>query len=136
MSTISTHTGFVYLMVLVSASDRNMTDKELKRMGYLVDNLPIFNDYDSNRLVTDAESCAEILQVEDGLEAVLGLVSDAVPESHRDTAYALACEIAAADGKLSQEEVRLLEMIRHELDVDRLTAAAIERGIAARYRRL
>ncbi|MCG8506885.1 MAG: tellurite resistance TerB family protein [Sphingomonadales bacterium] len=136
MSTISTHTGFVYLMVLVSASDRNMTDKELKRMGYLVDNLPIFSDYDSNRLVTDAESCAEILQVEDGLEAVLGLVSDAVPESHRDTAYALACEIAAADGKLSQEEVRLLEMIRHELDVDRLTAAAIERGIAARYRRL
>lgn len=136
MSTISTHTGFVYLMVLVSASDRNMTDKELKRMGYLVDNLPIFSDYDSNRLVTDAESCAEILQVEDGLEAVLGLVSDAVPESHRDTAYALACEIAAADGKLSQEEVRLLEMIRHELDVDRLTAAAVERGIAARYRRL
>jgi len=40
------------------------------------------------------------------------------------------------DGQLSQEELRLLEVLRHGLDVDRLTAAAIERGAATRFVRL
>ena len=51
------------------------------------------------------------------------------------TAYALACDVVAVDGVATQEELRLLEMMRHSLDVDRLTAAAIERGAAARFAR-
>ena len=74
-----------------------------------------------------------MLEPEDGLDAVLGLVKEALSPALRETAYALACEVAAADGKLEQEELRLLEMIRDELDVDRLHAAAIERGVRARY---
>jgi tellurite resistance protein len=50
-----------------------------------------------------------------------------------ETAYAVACDIVAADGEANQEELRMLEMIRFRLDVDRLTAAAIERGARARH---
>lgn len=133
-STISPHTALVYLMVLVSASDRDMTDTELRRMGQIVQTLPAFEDYDAERLVTDAETCADILDADDGLEAVMGLVTEAIPKSHADTAYAIACDLAAVDGILSQEELRLLEMARHSLKLDRLTAAAIERATAARRR--
>ena len=42
-------------------------------------------------------------------------------------------DVVAADGDASQEELRMLEMIRHRLDVDRLSAAAIERGARARH---
>ena len=66
-----------------------------------------------------------------GLDTVLGLVKNNLPDELVETAYALACDIAVTDGQLSQEELRLLEMIRFKLDVDRLTAAAIERGVAA-----
>ena len=45
----------------------------------------------------------------------------------------LACDIAIADLKASQEELRLLEMLRHSLNLDRLNAAAIERAARARY---
>ena len=38
-----------------------------------------------------------------------------------------------ADGQASQEELRLLEMVRHSLDIDRLVAAGIERGARARH---
>jgi tellurite resistance protein len=55
-----------------------------------------------------------------------------LPAKLVETAYALACDIAAADGFASQEELRLLEMLRHELAVGRLEAAAIERGTRAR----
>jgi tellurite resistance protein len=51
----------------------------------------------------------------------------------RETAYALAVEIAAADRRIEPEEMRLLEMIRHQLGVDRLVAAAIERSARARF---
>jgi len=56
-----------------------------------------------------------------------------LPEKLRETAYALACDVAAADGKVTQEESRFLEMIRFRLNIGRLPAAAIERGSRARY---
>jgi len=47
----------------------------------------------------------------------------------------VALDVAAADGAASQEELRLLEMLRYRLAVGRLPAAAIERGARARYMR-
>lgn len=129
---IDHHTALIYIMVLVSAADNEMTDRELFILGDMVRVLPVFRDYDEEKLVQASEQCAEILSVEGGLEAVLGLAKQALPVSLRDTAYAIACEIAAADGDPVQEELRLLEMIRHEFEIDGLTAAAIERGVAAR----
>lgn len=134
MSTISPETALVYTMVTVSASDDYMTDTELTRMTGLVGYLPAFRGYNIERLRTDTETCTQLLQSEEGLDAVLGLIEEAMPESHYDLVYALACEVAASDSNLTQEELRLLEMFRHYLNVDRLTAAAIERGIAARQK--
>ena len=50
-----------------------------------------------------------------------------------DSVHGRFPEEVAADGDASQEELRMLEMIRFRLDVDRLTAAAIERGARARH---
>lgn len=135
-SSITTHTALVYLMVLVSASDSDMSDSELKRMGDLVQTLRIFNGYDMEQLVQDAEECADILDADDGLDSAVAMIKAAIPASHVDTAYAVACEVAVADDTLGQEELRILEIIRHRLGVGRLTAAAIERGAAARARSL
>ena len=63
----------------------------------------------------------------------LALVNAGLPEKLRETAYAMACDVAAADGQIKQEELRLLEIMRHELRVGRLPAAAIERGARARH---
>lgn len=134
MSTISPETALIYTLVTVSASDEEMTDTELNRMTGIVGYLPAFRNYNVEKLRSDTNSCIELLQSEEGLDAVMGLVAEAIPESHSDLVYALACEVAASDGNLTQEELLLLEMIRHVLDVDRLTAAAIERGAAARQK--
>ncbi len=132
-STISHHSALIYTMVLVSAADREMTDNEIATMGEIVRSLPIFRKYDFDLLATAAETCAELLDAEEGLDTVLALIRQALPDELCETAYAVACEVAAADGKVSQEELQLLEMIRHRLDVGRLVAAAIERGVRARY---
>ncbi|MGA7674459.1 MAG: tellurite resistance TerB family protein [Rhizomicrobium sp.] len=133
MKTISHHTALVYVMVVVSAADGAMSDKELKAIGDLTRSLPVFREFDRDRLVGLAQDCSAILQEEDGLAAVLGLVKEALPEPLRETAYWLALEVALTDSHVRLEEVRIIEALRRSLGIDRLIAAALERGARARY---
>ena len=126
-------TALIYTMVLTSASDADMTDAELNRIGEIVSHLPVFIGFDTTGLPKIAGECADLLEDEDGLDKAFALIKAALPERLRETAYALACDVVAVDGKASQEELRLLEMLRHSVGVGRLPAAAIERGAAARY---
>ena len=98
-----------------------------------INTLPVFEAFDQEQLVPLAEECAARLDRDNGLEAVLDVIVASLPAKISETAYAIACEIAAADLHVEQEELRLLEMLRHRLNVDRLTAAAIERGVRARH---
>ena len=125
--------ALIHTMVLVSAADGHMTDNEIAGIGDMVRMLPAFRGYDPDRLAGDAADCAALLNEEDGLDRVIDRVVSALPARLAETAYAVACDIAAADGRVSQEEARLLELLRHRLDVDRLAAAAIERGARARH---
>lgn len=132
---INHHNALIYIMVLVSACDGDMTDAELATIGENVRYLPVFEDFDSDRLTGITREATQILADADGLDSILQIIKDAVPQRLCETAYAVACDIAAADRSASQEELRMLEMIRHKLGVDRLCAAAIERGARARHMR-
>ena len=133
---ISHHEALIYAMVTLSAADRTMTDRELKSIGDIVQTLPVFRDFDGEKLVAAAEACGNLLQDDDGLDSVLDIIADSVPPKLHETAYALAVEVAAADLHVGQEELRFLQMLRDRLDLDKLTVAAIERGARARYRTL
>ncbi len=130
---ITHHAALIYTMVMVSAADRDMTDAELRKIGEIIQGLPVFKDYNRELLPATAAACAECLDVDDGLEAALAQIEAALPAKLRETAYALACDVAAADGRVDREELRMLEIIRDRLAVDRLVAVAIERAAKARY---
>ena len=123
----------VAVMIAVSASDENIRTSELVKIENAVNNLPVFAGYDMDRMRVMAQTVFDLFSVEDGLEALFGLVRDNLPERLFETAYALACDVAAADGTLEESELRILEEIRYELNIDRLHAAAIERGARARH---
>ena len=125
--------ALVAVMVSASFSDQNVTTRELLSIMTIVDSLPMFAGYDRERISLVSRTVFDLFEEEDGLDAMFGLVRDALPESLYETAYALACDVVAADGNAQGEELRLLEEIRHELDIDRLHAAAIERGARARF---
>jgi len=132
----SHHAALIYVMVMVSAADRNMTDAELEMIGEIVSFLPVFRDYDPALLTKTTAACAEILDADDGLDRAFEVIRATLPPRLRETAYAVACDVAAADGESHPEVIRLLEIIRHRLDIDRLVAAGIERGARARFTRL
>jgi tellurite resistance protein len=130
---LSAPDSLVALMVAVSASDENIRTAELIKIQSAVNMLPIFADYDNDRLTVISKTVFDLFEQEDGLDALFGLIREALPERLYETAYALACDVAAADGTLDEAELRLLEEIRYELNLDRLHAAAIERGARARH---
>jgi tellurite resistance protein len=131
---ISHHEALIYAMVTLSAADRTMTDDELLKIGDIVRTLPVFGDFDADRLVATAEACGALLQAEDGLDTVLSMIAASLPERLYETAYALAVEVAAADLHVEQEELRFLQMLSDILELDKLVIAAIERCARARYR--
>lgn len=130
---LSTQDCLVALMIAVSASDENIRTAELVKIQAAVNHLPIFADYDIDRMKRMSQTVFDLFEQEDGLDALFGLIRDNLPDRLNETAYALACDVAAADGSLADTELRLLEEIRYELNIDRLHAAAIERGARARH---
>ena len=128
--------ALVAMMIAVSASDENIRTAELVKITSAVNHLPIFAEFDLDRLNVIAQTVFDLFEQEDGLDALFGLVRGALPDHLNETAYALACDVAAADGSIAESELRLLEEMRYELNIDRLHAAAIERGSRARHMRV
>ena len=130
---IDQHTALIFTMVLLSAAEGEMTDAELETIGRQVRYLPVFKGFDSDRLTAVGRQCADLLHNEDGLALAVEMIAEALPGPLRETAYALACDVAAADGALAIEELNLLSLLRQELSIDRLVAVAIERATYARH---
>ncbi len=130
------HRALIYTMVIVSAADRNMPESELHAFAEIVGHLPIFRDFDRSELPALFNDCTDLIGGEDGLDETLKAIKAGLPPKLRETAYAIACDLVATDGEATQEELRVLELLRHRLDIERLTAAAIERGARARFQTL
>lgn len=128
--------ALIYLMVITSAADRDMTDAELGRIGEVVRSWPVFEDFDDNGLVDVAQDCQKLLHEPEGLDGVLALAARIIPQRLHDTAYAAALEVAAVDLEMRLEEARMLQLLRRSLDLDGAIGTAIERAAKARHRTL
>ena len=133
---LSSQDCLVAVMIAISASDENIRTAELITIQSIVNHLPIFSDYDVDRIKTVAAMVLDLLSEVDGLDALFGLIRDNLPSNLNETAYVMACDVAAADGKLKQEELRMLQEIRYELNLDSLHGAAIEMAARARFKTL
>jgi tellurite resistance protein len=126
--------ALLYAMVTTAAADREVTEQELSRIGSIVRELPVFRKTGSDWLALEAKDCGKILAKPEGMRRVLALIGEALQPHLRETAYALAAEVAASDLTVKLEEMNFLELLADELDLDELICAALERGARARHR--
>jgi tellurite resistance protein len=136
MPTTTVHEAMIYLMVITSASDRDMTNDELARIGEVIRTWPVFQGFDEEKLIVVAQACQKLLHEDEGLDGVLELAQKAIPDRLHDTAYAAAVEVAAVDLEMRMEELRVIQKLRQHLGLDAATATAIERAAKARHRML
>ena len=128
--------ALVCTMVLVAAAGGGITDREIGVMSGLVQTLPVFHNFSSERLAAATEAAVALLREDDGLNHAARLIREALEPRLRETAYALACDVVAADGFAAQDSLQMLEFVKAELRIDGLVAAAIERGARARHQRV
>ena len=131
---MSAQDALIAVMVAASASDQNIRTAELVAIQRMVNHMPVFADYDADRIRRVSQIVFDLFEEEDGLDALFGLIRAALPERLNETAYALACDVVTADGNHSQVELQMLEEVREELEIDRLHAAAIEWGARVRHK--
>ena len=136
MPTLSPEEALIYAMFTTAAVDGRITDDELLRIGSVVKELPPFLNYDHDWLVKESQDCSRVLAGPSGLDNVLDLIVDALPEHLEETAYVLCAEVAATDLKVRLEEVRFLELLAGRLKLDKLICAALERGAKARHQQV
>lgn len=132
---MSPQDALIAVTLVTAIADERMSEKEYREIIANVNILPVFTDYDADRIDGIIDTVQAFLTEEDGLEDLIGLVESVLPDRLYETAYALACDVAAADGSVAMGEMRLLEELRQGLGLDRLNAAAIERGARARHMR-
>jgi tellurite resistance protein len=132
---LSAQDALIAVMIAVSAADEQLRTSEMVAIQRTVNHMPVFADYDTDRIRQIAQTVFDLFEEEDGLAALFGLIREALPERLRETAYALACDAVSADGHLREVELRMLEEVREELYIDRLHAAAIEWGARVRHLR-
>src|SRR5690606_9494191 len=87
--------ALVYIMVIVSASDRDMRDEELARIGAIIRTLPAFRGFAQARTLEVAQDCRQLLHEDAGLVGVLEMVAETLTPEMRETAYALAVDVAS-----------------------------------------
>ncbi len=128
--------ALVCTMVLVAAAETGgITDQEIGVMATLVQTLPVFIGFSSERLQHAANAAIRLLREEDGLAIAGRLIRNSLSARLRETAYTLACDVVAASEGNSQPVLEMLAFLGTELKLDRLVIAAIERGTRARYQR-
>lgn len=133
---MSPQDALIAVTLVTAFADERMSENEYREIMSTINLLPVFKDYDRSRIDGILDTVQAVLAEDDGLESLIGLVKSSVPQHLHETAYALACDVAAADGSVALGEMRLLEDLRQGLDLARLNAAAIERGSRARHMRV
>ena len=132
---LSPQQALLQIMLTVAAVDEPPKDAELEHIERLINSLPVFANLERSAIPIALEQFATLMENNEGLETMLTLAAQALPKGLYETAYALAVEMTAADMQVQPEEIRFLTLLRDTLQLDKLTVAALERGIRARFMR-
>lgn len=125
--------ALIYAMVAAAASDRTIADIEIVRMHSLVRELPAFRAVDDAWFGREAQACGKVLSRPEGVNNVVRLIADALSGPLRETAYALAAEVAASDLALKDDERNFLALLAEGLQLDDLVRAALQRSANVRH---
>jgi uncharacterized membrane protein YebE (DUF533 family) len=126
--------ALVYAMVVAAESDQEIAEAEIGMIGDVVSHLPLFKGVDRAAVAAMAARASDLLAKAGGSERMFGLIRKALPAPLRETAYALACDMIAVDRRLNRHEMRTLDQLRIQLEVDPAMARAIEQAAEVRFK--
>jgi tellurite resistance protein len=135
MAVTTTQEALLTIMLAMATADGRRPDRELNMIADLARNLPVFDHLGADDVIDALNVATERFELSDDLEVLLAATCSTLPDRLRETAYALAVEVASADLKAAPEELDLLETLQDTLGIDALLASAIKASARVRYRK-
>ena len=125
--------ALIYTMVAVAEADADISESEINIIGDLVNHLPVFAGVSRGEVAEMAAACSDLLHAT-GADEVFSIIREALsPGPLREVAYALACDVIAADRRLNRRQIKVLDRVREQLNVPSVVADLLEDAAKVRF---
>lgn len=116
--------AFAAIALIAVAADGYMSDAETQVISTTLSRMQLFRSYPGDVMRKMIDRLLSILQRE-GVDVLFYAAMNTLPDDLRETAFAVATDIALADGDVSDEEENLLNDLYHALDIPEEMAVKI-----------
>lgn len=106
--------AFAAVMLAVSAADGNVSDEEVEDVVGRFTRMRLFSDMGTSQLTAMTGRLFRLLK-KGGSEELIRRGAPVLPHDLRETAFAVAVDMAFSDGSVEEEEKRLIERLQQEL---------------------
>jgi tellurite resistance protein len=111
---LSKEEAFAAVSLVAIAADGVITEEEARGMFVQFYRMRTFAGFNDNQMSSMLNKLVNIIKKQ-GLDALVGLAKESLPENMRATAFAVATDLALADGDIAEEEKKLLTKIQQSL---------------------
>lgn len=113
---LSKHEAFVATMLAVSAADGQISDEEVEDMVSRLRRVHLFSGMSDDDLVASTNRPFALLR-KGGPGELIRSASPVLPNELRESAFAVAVDIAFSDGTVEDEEKQLIEDLQREFGI-------------------
>lgn len=108
--------SFAAISLAAVAADGVITDEEAQGMIVGLVRMKMFAGYSSNQMGAMLNKLVGIVRKQ-GLDVLLGLAKEGLSPDMRETAFAVATDLALADGEIAGKEKEVLTKIQQDLGI-------------------
>ena len=95
--------------------------------------LPVFEGIGREQVTEMAMTCSDMISQPGGLDEAFAMIRAALSPTLREAAYALSCDVIAADRRLNRREIQVLEKVRAHLGIEPAVADLLEGAARIRF---
>ena len=113
---LSKEEAFAAISLVAIAADGVITEEEARGMFVQFYRMKTFSGFSDNQMSSMLNKLINIIKKQ-GLEALVNLAKESLPENMKATAFAVATDLALADGEIAEEEKKLLTKVQQSLGI-------------------
>lgn len=113
---LSKEEAFAAVSLVTIAADGVITEEEVRSMFVHLYRMKMFAGFNDKQFSNMLSKLANIVRKQ-GLEALVAMSRESLPENLKATAFAVATDLALADGDIAEEEKKLLTKVQQSLGI-------------------
>ncbi len=113
---LSKEEAFSAVSLVSVAADGVITEEEARGLFVQLYRMKMFSGYNDNQMSSMFNKLINIIKKK-GMDSLVVMAKESLPEDMKATAFAVATDLALADGEIAEEEKMLLTKIQQSLGI-------------------